>query len=417
MTVRGWLERRTGRSGTVSYRLRFTSPNAAGSAAFASETVRQRPGEDPRETKRRAQAALDARLTDIRRQVYTPPAAQTLGAALDAWLADRAPRLAPATITRYRTARTLLPNSLAQTRLDALTAPMLTVAYRALAKPGARPRSPQGLTQGSIRNLHKLIFAALRRAHLDGVLPRNVAAALPVPGRSTPERAVWTTDQVARFLAHVDDDARFGALYRLMFTLGLRVGELLALRWEDVELERVVLSIRRTVSEDERRRPVIRERPKTKSSRRDVALPPNCVEALRSHRGRAGAPAPDAPVFPHERGGVLNPNRVRDHFHRTVAALGLPPLRLHDARHCAATELKRLGVHPWVAADILGHGSTAMTRHYSHGTPEAQRAALAAVERSYAGRPVRQHRRVNPARKRAIAPNRAPNRAARSKTG
>jgi len=238
-----------------------------------------------------------------------------------------------------------------------------------------------GMAREGIRNVHKPIAAALALQVRLGTIRTNPADGCELPGAATPERPVWTPAQVGRFLAATADDPRFGALYRLAFCLGLRRGELLALRRSDLDLGRAVLSVRRTLSEDEFGRDAIREQAKTATSRRDLALPPVCVAALRRHL--AAQPVAGALLFHRGDGRVHNPNTLGDHFVRTAAALGLPHMRFHDARHCAATALKALGIHPWIVADILGHGSTAMSRSYAHGTPAAQVAALSALEAAY----------------------------------
>jgi integrase len=369
--MRTWLEKRVGRTGTISYRLRYVTPDGI----VRSETVRSLSGEDPRKTHERARLRLAELQTDVYRGDWAAPAETTLGQAVDDWLALRAHKIAPATIRRHRFAVAHVPRAIADLPLDKVTGTVLQRFYLGLAA--------KGMPRESIRNVHKPIAAALAHNVRLGVLRANPAAGVTIPGKDREPGVIWTPDQVGAFLDAVASDERFGALYRLAFTLGLRRGELLALRRRDVDLDAGVLSIRATASQDADGRQYVRERPKTDASRRDIALPPVCLEALRTHFANRRVVASVGLVFHRGDGNLVHPDTLGQHFAREARRLGLPRMRLHDARHCAATALKRLGVHPWIVADILGHGSTAMSLHYAHGTPDAQRAALEALERAY----------------------------------
>jgi integrase len=168
----------------------------------------------------------------------------------------------------------------------------------------------------------------------------------------------------------------------------MRLGELLALRWRDVDLERGVLQVRATLQRT--RDGYTFAEPKTERSRRQVVLSPLAAEALRSHRLRLleerlrlGEAWKDHDlVFFNEVGRPLDPANVTHRsFQRILRRAGLPHIRFHDLRHTTAILLLGQGVHPKVVADLLGHSTISITLDlYSHSTPALHRQAALALE-------------------------------------
>jgi integrase len=171
-------------------------------------------------------------------------------------------------------------------------------------------------------------------------------------------------------------------------TTGLRQGELLALRWADVDLEGRRLAVRGSLH-----RPAgggwTVEEPKTTRSRRPVVLAPLAVRALVAHRCRQGAERRAAGprwadhdlVFPNRVGRPLaNQNLISRDFRPLLERLGLPRIRFHDLRHTAATLLLEAGVHPKVVSELLGHADVGTTLDlYSHVSPAMHAAAAQAL--------------------------------------
>lgn len=162
----------------------------------------------------------------------------------------------------------------------------------------------------------------------------------------------------------------------------MRLGELLALRWEDVDLERGTLAARRTATRAADGRFTVGE-PKGGRSRQ-VALAPEAIAALRRHRARQaerrlrlGALWQDPGlVFDRGDGSGLTHQAVGERMRRRVARLGLPPIRFHDLRHSAATLLLEMGVHPKIVSELLGHAGISITMdRYSHVTEAMHREA------------------------------------------
>ncbi len=180
---------------------------------------------------------------------------------------------------------------------------------------------------------------------------------------------------------------RLRPLYVLAVTTGMRLGELLALRWANVDLPNHRLSIRGTLTRGEDGLAVT----ETKSGRaRVVLLTAAAVDALHPHRTaqaaerlRAGTAWSDLDfVFTNELGRPLDPSNVRlRSFRPAVERAGLPRIRFHDLRHTAATLMLGEGVHPKVVSEMLGHAQIGITLDlYSHVTPTMQEAAVQALE-------------------------------------
>lgn len=179
----------------------------------------------------------------------------------------------------------------------------------------------------------------------------------------------------------------------LLRTVGYidRRGELLGLKWQDIDLDRGSLAVRRMLSRGKSGTWEV-GRPKTASSRRSIALPESCVVALRKHRVaqnterlRLGELCEDHGfVFTKRTGGPLNVNSMALQFEKLTTAVGLPKIRLHDLRHTSATLLMAKGVHPKIVQERLGHADISMTlNRYSHVTPDMQRLAADTLDEAF----------------------------------
>ncbi|MGH9023958.1 MAG: tyrosine-type recombinase/integrase, partial [Acidimicrobiia bacterium] len=242
-------------------------------------------------------------------------------------------------------------------RLGALTSAKLSALYGELLKSG-RHDGKAGLSTRSVAYTHRIVTHALKDAVSWGLLSRNPAAHVDPPRVARPEMHVWSQKEVQRFLASVADD-RLYALWTVLLATGLRRGEALGLRWDDVDLERRRLSIQRAVTVVDYK--IVVSEPKTARGRRSVSIDPTTSAVLAAHRKRqleerlAWGPAwqDSGYVFTTEDGRVLHPQRVTQVFKRLAGGASLPPIRLHDLRHTAAT-LAQNGRHcGWC---IIRHG-------------------------------------------------------------
>jgi integrase len=207
-------------------------------------------------------------------------------------------------------------------------------------------------------------------------LHRALLVVLAPPTGQRREFDTFTAGQVRRFLKAVRGD-RLEALYVLAITTGMRQGELLGLRWQDVDVERRRLQLVRQL--------------KTRQSRRAVVLSELAVTALVEHRQRQAAERERQGagweerglVFPNTVGGPLDPHNLRQRsFFPLLERAGLPRIRFHDLRHSCATLLLSEGVHPKIVSDLLGHSQIGITLDlYSHVTATMQAVAAEAMGR------------------------------------
>ena len=213
---------------------------------------------------------------------------------------------------------------------------------------------------------------------------RSAAALVEAPQDAPSEMSTLNAEQVQRLLTAARGN-RLEALYVLAVTTGMRQGQLLGLRWQDVELDHGSLAVVRNLQPLPGLGLTSTKRQKTEGSRHRVELGVLALEALKAHKTRqvderslAGATWEDHDlVFPHVLGGPMTRYQlVIQGFEPLLAAAALPRIRFHDLRHTTATLLLSQGVHPKIVSDLLGHSTTAITLDtYSHVTQTMSRAA------------------------------------------
>ena len=335
-------------------------------------------------TKREAEVALEDVLASVRDGTMVTRSSSELGGFLDDWLEGQRQRLKATTWASYRVVVERITTRMGRRKLQALTPLDIERFYAGLAASGSRRGKP--LTAKTIRNTHVVLRKALSDAERLGLVPRNAAAAAkpPIPERRQP--TIWSSEELRLFFAAVDDD-RYFATYVLLATTGMRRGEVLGLRWSDLDLDRGELAVVHTITTVDYR-PIISS-PKTNRSRRSVYLDEQTTRVLREHRRRqneerlAVGPAWDDSidlVFRDELGSLINPDWFTREFRRQVRLAGLTKIRLHDLRHTHATLALKAGVHPKVVSERLGHATVAVTLDlYSHVTPAIAREAADSV--------------------------------------
>jgi integrase len=335
-------------------------------------------------TKRDAERARIEILSRLDHGTYVSPDRRTVGSYLEGdWLPAVKARLKASTWDSYsRNIRLHISPELGPIPLQALTATRLNEFYASLISEGRRDGNG-GLAPKTVRYLHGIIRKALAEAARWNLLQRNVAdQADPPTIRSTaPEMKTWTADELAQFLDFVSDD-RLYAAWVVAATAGLRRGEVLGLRWIDIDLNASRLSVQQTlVSVAYETRFSV---PKTARSRRSVSLDATTVAALRAHRKRqleermswGQAYRDSGLVVTREDGTLVHPDRFTQMFDKHVKDAGLPRIRLHDLRHTHATLALAAGVHPKVVSERLGHATVAFTLDvYSHAVPALQEEA------------------------------------------
>jgi integrase len=241
-----------------------------------------------------------------------------------------------------------------------------------------RERLDSGLSASTVQKVHHVLHKALAQAVRWDLIPRNPADAVKAPRPMPKEMRPLSAKEARRLLDAAKGD-KLEALYVVAVTTGMRRGELLGLKWSDVDLGNTRLSIRRTLTRTENGKYVALGDTKNKKSRRTVRLTPQAVEALRMHLERQirkiealGDLYDDQGlVFTSEAGTPINPSNLRQRsFAPLLKEAGLPHIRFHDLRHTCATLLLSKGVHPKFVQELLGHATVAITLDtYSHVLP------------------------------------------------
>jgi integrase len=250
-----------------------------------------------------------------------------------------------------------------------------------------RDRLDTGLSASTVRKLHDILRRGLAQAVDWHLTPRNVADVVKPPRPLAKEMVALSADETGRLLDAAAED-RLEALYKLAVHTGMRQGEMLALRWQDVDLENAVVSVRRTLTRSGGK--VTFGEPKTKKSRRSIRLTPQATEALRAHLERqlrdmeilGDRYRDQGLVFTTDTGAPINPSNLRQRsFAPLLKSAGLPHMRFHDLRHTCATLLLSRGVHPKFVQELLGHATIAITLDtYSHVIPSMGDATAKAME-------------------------------------
>jgi integrase len=247
-----------------------------------------------------------------------------------------------------------------------------------------------GLAHRSIRNVRAALRRALNQAMRFGYVVRNVAALVDVPGEVTFTPEPLDEDQAKRLLDAISGH-RWELLYRIALGLGLRKGEILGLRWEDVDFD--VARLRITGSLQRQRGRLERTATKTEASIRAIALPPSLLAMLCEHKQRqvqmravARRWTETGLVFTSSVGTPIEPSDLSRHFKQVLKEAGLPEhTRFHDLRHSCATLLIVMGVHPRVVMEILGHSQISTTMNiYAHVLPRVQREAITGLDALFA---------------------------------
>jgi integrase len=298
---------------------------------------------------------------------------------LDQWLAVYAPsRVKPSTAQRYEELiRLHIKPAVGAEQLKKLRPLDIERCYQAvLAK---------GLSLATAQRVHALLHLALSQAVRWQLIFRSPVEAVDPPRPSKVETRTPTVEELAVLLTAADK-TQLGAYFRFAALTGMRRGEILALRWQDVDFERQTVMVRGSVRRLGKGRGMVRLTPKRQSSIRKLTLPAPAMEILTQQRWRQlrdasklGQDYEDAGiVFANHLGGYRDPDHVTRVWGKVAESVGLAEIRLHDLRHALATRLLELGVHAKVVQEILGHSSYTTTMNiYSHVTQGLQTEAMA----------------------------------------
>jgi integrase len=331
--------------------------------------------------RRAAEKELRRLLRSLDTGEHVDPSSMTVRQWLAAWLDTVRTEVAPKSFERYsEIARHFLMPAFGNLPLTKLAPSHIQSAYSALAKGGRRDGKDGGLSPQTRRHIHRILNSALARAVEQQVLARNPADAFKkrLPKVERREMTTLTADQSARLLAAIKHTRIYWPVL-LALSTGMRRGEVFALRWKNVDLERGSLRVMESL---EQTKAGIRfKAPKTDKTRA-ITLPAFAVDELRRLKRQQAEEllmlgirqSGDTLVCARADGLPLQPQSLTHHFTRLISRIKeLPRVRFHDLRHSHATQLLLAGVHPKIAQERLGHATITTTLDlYSHVTETMQ---------------------------------------------
>ncbi|MGC4378312.1 site-specific integrase [Fictibacillus sp. Mic-4] len=332
-------------------------------------------------TQKEAEKAMAKMITEINEGTYIEPSKEKFSDFLATWLELKKTKVRQTTFDTYNmyTKNHILP-TIGHYRLDQLNAVHLEKLYINLS---------QHLAAKSILKVHEIIRNALGYAKTKGFVRENVALLAETPKVTRKEMKVWNEEEVRRFLEVAKGDRLYIA-FHLALTTGMRRGEILGLRWKDIDVKNKMLSINQTLSKDGSHfQPA-----KSEGSYRSIALAQSTLDELAKHykmvreeRFRYGREYQNLDlVVCTTLGTKVLPRNLSRKWYSLLKKADVSKIRFHDLRHTHATLMLKQGIHPKIVSERLGHSSVQITLDtYSHILPGLQEAAAAKFDENLFG--------------------------------
>ncbi len=310
----------------------------------------------------------------------------TVGQWMDVWFGNYAKiKVRPSSHKTYKgyIENHIKPN-IGKIQLSKLTTLEVQALYKKLLTSGRVERTeskqqPKGLSAKTVRNINQVISSAMELAKSQKLISTNPTDGCALPKVEHQEMKTLTADQLAAFFREARSSGVF-EMYYLELATGLRRGELLGLKWDDINLETGAIQIKRQVARIDGE--VVEAPLKTKNSYRTLSIGADAVEILKEQQGKVVGEY----VFPSPNGGPISPDSVLHMLHRVLDRAGLPPLRFHDLRHTFSTLALQNGVDIKTVSGMLGHYSAGFTLDtYAHVTTAAQKEAARTMDNLLSG--------------------------------
>ena len=339
-------------------------------------------GKTQAEVKEKLRAAIE----NSKRLDYTQTGKYTVGQWMDEWFEAYAKvKVRPSSHQTYKgyIENHIKPN-IGDIPIEKLTSLQLQKFYRLLLTEGRVPRiesekQPKGLSAKTVRNINQVISSAMDMAVRHKLILSNPTEGCELPKVEHREMKTLPAEQLGAFLREAKESGVY-ELYYMDLATGLRRGELLGLKWEDIDLQNGIIHVRRQVARVDGE---VKEMPlKTKNSYRNISISQDAVAMLTEMEAHRSSDY----VFPSSTGGPISPDSVNNMLHRVLKRAGLPSIRFHDLRHTFATLALQNGVDIKTVSGMLGHFSAGFTLDtYAHVTTSAQKEAARTMGNVLAG--------------------------------
>ena len=327
-------------------------------------------------TQAQVKEKLRTAIENSKRLDYTQTGKYTVGQWMDEWFEAYARvKVRPSSHQTYKgyIENHIKPN-IGDIPIEKLTSLQLQKFYRLLLAEGRIPRiesekQPKGLSAKTVRNINQVISSAMDMAVRHKLILTNPTEGCELPKVEHREMKTLPAERLGAFLREAKESGVY-ELYYLDLATGLRRGELLGLKWEDIDLQNGIIHVRRQVARVDGE---VKELPlKTKNSYRNISISQDAVAMLTEMEAHRSSDY----VFPSSTGGPISPDSVNNMLHRVLKRAGLPSIRFHDLRHTFATLALQNGVDIKTVSGMLGHFSAGFTLDtYAHVTTSAQKEA------------------------------------------
>lgn len=311
-------------------------------------------------TKAEAEREKSIALAEVYTGNYIEQSKLTLAQYLKEWFEGYSVNLAPSTARGYRVnIQKHINPLLGFIRLSDLNPILIQRAYNQKIK--------EGLSPTTVIYMHRVLHKALKQAVKLRMIRFNPAEDMELPKKKQYKSQVLNEEQVKKMLNTAKETNAYISIL-LAVGLGLRRGEVLGLMWEDIDFDRKVVSINRSVVYEDRQLRI--GDLKTRSSRRSILISDGIAKALKEHRQKESGFVVSNEDQP------LSPATLDKQYKAVLKKAGLPNIRFHDLRHTNATLMLKAGIHAKVASQRLGHSTIGITMDlYSHVMHEMQEEA------------------------------------------
>ncbi|BAR82929.1 DNA integration/recombination/invertion protein [Bacillus thuringiensis serovar tolworthi] len=323
-------------------------------------------------TKKEAEKDVAKKITELHEGTFIQPSKVTVNTFLAEWIEAKKINVKKSTYDEYRgiIKNHLIPH-LGEIKLEKLNGMHIQKFYNKLN---------ETLSANTINLVHTILSTSLNQAVKFKLIPFNPAKMVESPRKEKTSFHVWDEDEVKHFIK-ASQKSRYHIAYLLAITTGMRMGEILGLRWQDVDLKNKTISINQTLSHDCK---LILDT-KTKQSKRLLPIDDGTTAALQKHKLRVKQEKLKAGqayynldlVVCSQLGNLVFRSQFHVNFKTYIAKADLKVIRFHDLRHTHATLLLKQGVHPKVVSERLGHKDVLITLNkYSHILPGVQEQAV-----------------------------------------